>query len=94
MMTGQCYYPDGTCDLSGDAVCAPGGQCVPNPLAAIDPTLPANCTCAKEDPSDPLSADRIGCHPGATCNDLSALLSSIGLDLMLDFDATCGEGLF
>ena len=93
-MTGQCYFTDGTCDLSGDAVCAPGGQCVPNPLAAFDPTLPANCTCAKENPSDPLSPDRIGCHPGVTCNDLGALLSSIGLDLMLEFDATCGEGLF
>ena len=94
VMTGQCYYTDGTCDLSGDAVCAPGGQCVPSPLAALDPTAPATCTCAKEDPSDPLSADRISCHPGQSCNDLGAFLNSLGLDLMLEFDATCGEGLF
>ena len=94
MMTGQCYYTDGTCDLSGDAVCAPGGQCMPNPLAALDPTLPANCTCAKEDPNDPLSPDRIPCHPGQSCNDLAALLMLDLSSLGLEFDATCGEGLF
>lgn len=89
--TGQCYYTDGTCELGGDAVCAPGGQCVPNALSFLDPTLPAQCTCAKEDPTDPLSADRIPCHTGQVCTDLS----SLGLDfsaLGLEFDATCGAG--
>lgn len=89
--TGQCYYKDGTCELGGDAVCAPGGQCMPNALAAFDPSLPANCTCAKENPTDPLSPDRIACHPGQLCTDLS----SLGLDfsaLGLEFDATCGAG--
>lgn len=89
-MTGQCYYTDGTCDLSGDAVCAPGGQCVPNPLSFLDPSLPANCTCAKEDSSDPFSADRIACHPGQPCNDLAALFMIDFSALGLEFDATCG----
>lgn len=88
--TGQCYNIDGTCDLSGDAVCAPGGQCVPNAWSFLDPTLPSNCTCAKVDPMDPLSPDRIACHPEQTCNDLSLILGDLGLD----FDATCGEGAF
>jgi Cys-rich repeat protein len=92
--TGQCYYTDGTCDLAGDAVCAPGGQCMPNPLAAFDPTLPSVCSCAKEDPMDPLSADRIACHPGQSCNDLGALLMLDLSALGIEFDATCGAGIF
>ena len=88
--TGQCYNIDGTCGLSGDAVCAPGGQCVPNALSFLDPTLPSNCTCAKVNPMDPLSPDRIACHPEQTCNDLSSIFGDLGLD----FDATCGEGAF
>jgi Cys-rich repeat protein len=88
--TGQCYYIDGSCELGGDAVCAPGGQCMPNAFSFLDPTLPAQCTCAKEDPTDPLSADRIPCHTGQTCTDLSSILGDLGLE----FDATCGEGLF
>ena len=91
--TGQCYNVDGSCDLSGDAVCAPGGQCMPNPLAFLDPTLPSSCTCAKENPMDPLSPDRVACHPGQSCNDLSAIFGDLSA-LGLDFDATCGEGLF
>ena len=89
--TGQCYNKDGTCDLSGDSVCAPGGQCMPNALAALDPTLPANCTCAKEDPTNPASPDRIACHPGQVCFDLRSLLGDF-LPPDLEFDATCGEG--
>ena len=95
--TGQCYFKDGTCDYGGDGVCAPGGQCVPNPLFALDQTLPPNCTCAKEDPSDANSADRISCQPGTTCTDLGAILSSFGLDPMmlgLEFEATCGVSPF
>jgi len=93
--TGQCYYKDGTCDFGGDGVCAPGGQCVPNPLAALDPSLPPSCSCAKEDPSDLLSGDRIGCQPGTTCNDLGAFLASLGLDpSAFEFEATCGVSPF
>lgn len=93
--TGQCYYKDGSCDFGGDGVCAPGGQCVPNAWSALNPTLPPNCSCAKEDPSDPLSADRIACQPGTTCTDLGAILSSFGIDTsMLDFEATCGVSPF
>ena len=62
---------------------------VPKPLAFLDPTLPANCTCAKEDPSDPQSADRIACHPGQSCNDLETLLMIDLEELGLDFEATC-----
>jgi hypothetical protein len=91
--TGQCYNTDGTCELGGDAVCAPGGQCMPNALSFLDPTLPATCTCAKENPADPLSPDRIACHPGQTCTDLSSILGDLSA-FGLEFDATCGEGLF
>jgi hypothetical protein len=80
--TGQCFYKDGTCDFGGDGVCAPGGQCVPNVLAALDPTLPPSCTCAKDE-EDPL-VDRIACQPGTTCIDLGSFIPG------LDFDATCG----
>ena len=93
--TGQCYYTNGGCDFGGDGVCAPGGQCVPNALAFLDPTLPPSCTCAKDNPSDPLSPDRIGCQPGTTCNDLGSLLSGFGIDpSTLEFEATCGTSLF
>ena len=67
--TGQCWFRDlfwQGCDLGGgEGVCAPGGECIP-------PFLPIRmnggiCTCEKEDPADPNSADRIPCHPGGTC---------------------------
>ena len=89
--TGQCYYLDGTCDLGGEAVCAPSSQCLPNALATLDPTLPMNCTCAKEDPTNPASPDRIACHPGQTCFDLRSTLGDF-LPLDLEYEATCGDG--
>jgi hypothetical protein len=76
--TGQCYYPDGTCELGGDAVCSPGSDCVPSPLAILDPSAPPACTCRKVDPSDFASPDLIPCHPGITCLDLSAFIPSDG----------------
>ena len=82
--SGQCYFPDGNCEFGGDAVCPPGSQCVPNPLAAFDPTLPNACTC---------TVGMIECHPGLMCVDLGALLEGFGLDMLgLEFDATCGTG--
>lgn len=93
--TGQCFYKDGTCDFGGDGVCAPGGQCVPSPLALLDPSAPPSCTCAKLNPADPLSPDRISCQPGTVCDPLGPLLALLGIDLsQLDFEATCGVSPF
>jgi hypothetical protein len=72
--TGQCYNNDASCDFGATSVCAPGGTCNPNALAMFDPTLPGSCSCAKENPMDIASPDRIPCHPGQTCLDLSAFL--------------------
>ena len=67
--TGQCWFRDFIwqgCDLGGgEGVCAPGGECIPGVLP-----IRMNggiCTCAKEDPLDPNSADRIPCHPPGVC---------------------------
>ena len=70
-MTGQCYWPDGACDLGGGpGVCPPGSICNPNLLSS----RMASCSCAKVTPGDPASADLIPCHPGVSCIDLSVFM--------------------
>ncbi len=69
MGTGQCWYRDALfmgCDVGGgDGVCAPGSTCDPS---ALSPRPGGGiCSCVKEDPLDPMSADLIPCHPGGTC---------------------------
>ena len=86
--SGQCYFLDGRCEFGGDGVCPPGSQCVPSPFAALDPTAAPACTCV---------IDLVECHPGLMCNDIGALLETIGFDsaeLGLEFDATCGMPIF
>jgi hypothetical protein len=65
--TGQCYQDDQRCDADGlRSVCAPGGECVPDPLDANRRV----CTCAFTDPTDfqePNEAHRIPCQPGGRC---------------------------
>jgi hypothetical protein len=65
--TGQCHQIDQRCDPDGQrSVCAPGGECVPDPL---DPNRRV-CTCAFEDPANFQEANedhRIPCPPEGRC---------------------------
>jgi hypothetical protein len=78
--TGQCFFKDGTCDFGGEGVCAPGGQCNPNPLAAFDPSLPGSCGC--QGPAQVGQPDRVPCQPGTSCVDLSMFVPGLA--------ASCG----
>lgn len=68
--TGQCYYQDGTCNLGGgEAVCAPGSQCVPDFFVSLQFPDRGVCTCVSSMPELPFVApdDIIGCHNRDTC---------------------------
>ena len=94
--TGQCFYLDGGCDPAGsEAVCAPGGACVPSIFTASM----NQCTCRKLDPADPLEQPDqhlVGCPPGLTCFDLRSLgelfppdMGGGGMEPGIELDAMC-----
>lgn len=63
--TGQCYRADQRCD-GEETVCAPGGECRPDPFD-MNRRI---CTCAKTNPDDlfePNEAHRVPCQPGGVC---------------------------